>query len=115
MPEPTRYSEITPEEAIEMVESGAFLLDVREDHEWTAGHSPGANHIAIGLISEKVDEIPTDRAIVCVCLAGGRSSAVAGALANAGFEVHNLSGGMAAWAAADLPVVTDSGEPGRII
>ena len=64
---------------------------------------------------DRVDEIPTDRTVVCVCRVGGRSGAVATALAGAGYDVRNLAGGMLAWEAAGLPVVTDDGGTGRII
>jgi rhodanese-related sulfurtransferase len=47
-----------------------------------------------------------DRLIVCVCHVGARSAAVAEALTNAGYNAANLAGGMDAWAAEGLPVVT---------
>ena len=46
---------------------------------------------------------------------GGRSGAVAGTLADAGLDVRNLGGGMLAWEATGLPVVTDEGGAGRVI
>ena len=115
MTQPTQISEITADEANQLVESGAFLLDVREEDEWEAGHAPAAVHLPMGLLSDRIAEIPTDRTIVCVCRMGGRSGAVATALEEAGFDVHNLDGGMTAWEIAGLPVVTDDGTPGQII
>jgi rhodanese-related sulfurtransferase len=112
---PTQISEITADQANQMVESGAYLLDVREDDEWEAGHAPTAVHIPMGVVSERLAEIPTDRAVVCVCRLGGRSGSVATALDEAGFDVHNLDGGMTAWEIAGLPVVTDDGAPGQVI
>ncbi|HVB93280.1 MAG TPA: rhodanese-like domain-containing protein [Acidimicrobiales bacterium] len=112
---PTQISEITADEASQLVEGGGFLLDVRENDEWEAGHAPTAVHIPMGLVPERVAEIPVDRAIVCVCRMGGRSGSVATALEEAGFEVHNLNGGMTAWDIAGLPVVTHAGAPGQII
>ena len=113
--QPTQISEITADEANQMVEGGAFLLDVREDDEWEAGHAPAAVHIPMGLISERVAEIPVDRTVVCVCRMGGRSGSVATALQEAGFDVHNLDGGMTTWELAGLPVVTADGAPGQIV
>jgi rhodanese-related sulfurtransferase len=113
--QPTQISEITAEEASQMVEAGAFLLDVREEDEWEAGHAPVAVHIPMGLVSDRVAEIPVDRPVVCVCRLGGRSGSVATALEEAGFDVHNLNGGMTAWEITGLPVVTDDGAPGQII
>ena len=56
-------------------------------------------------------DLPTDRTVVCICRVGGRSGAVAGALAGRGFDVRNVDGGMLAWEAAGLPVVTEAGTP----
>jgi rhodanese-related sulfurtransferase len=50
-----------------------------------------------------------------VCHVGGRSAAATEALVRAGVEAVNVGGGMAAWQRAGLPVVTDTGEPGRIV
>jgi rhodanese-related sulfurtransferase len=107
--------ELAPTEALRLIEAGAVLLDVREDHEWAAGHAPDATHMAMGVLAAEHSRLPRDRPIVCVCLAGGRSALAAEALRQAGFDTCNLSGGMNAWAAAGLPVVTSSGEPGSVI
>ena len=97
------------------MESGAVLLDVREDDEWEAGHAPEAAHLAMGLVADQLAELPTDRTVVCICRVGGRSGAVASALAGAGYDVRNVAGGMLAWEAAGLPVVGGSGDHGRIV
>jgi len=99
---------------VELVKSGALLLDVREDHEWMAGHAPEAVHLPMSRFAEGAGTLPTDRRIVCVCHLGGRSAMVAGALSGAGFRTVNVTGGMEAWQAAGLPVVTDDGRPGTI-
>jgi rhodanese-related sulfurtransferase len=108
-------ADIDPESARQLVDGGALLLDVREDDEWEAGHAPVAVHLAMGLVAEEIDTIPVDRVVVCVCRVGGRSAAVAAALTEAGFTVHNLDGGMLAWEQAGLPVVALDGGPGRVI
>ena len=114
--EPAAVVDIDPEACRLLVDGGAFLLDVREDDEWEAGHAPEAVHVAMGLVPDRLDEIPTDRTVVCVCRVGGRSGAVAGQpWPDAGFDVRNLGGGMLAWEAAGLPVVTDDGGTGRVI
>jgi rhodanese-related sulfurtransferase len=106
---------VDPEVGRVLVDGGAFLLDVREDDEWEAGHAPQAVHVAMGLVADQIDDIPSDRVVVCVCRVGGRSGAVAEALAGRGYDVRNLDGGMLAWEAAGLPVVTDDGGVGRVI
>ena len=35
----------------------ATLLDVREDDEWAAGHAPGALHVPLGQLAQRVDEV----------------------------------------------------------
>jgi len=108
-------ADIDPGEAARLIASGAFLLDVREDSEWEAGHAPEAVQVAMGLISERIGEIPRDRTVVCICRVGGRSGTVATTLAGAGYDVRNIAGGMLAWEQAGLSVVTDGGDTGRII
>lgn len=107
--------EVDPAGAAEKVESGAFLLDVREPDEWDAGHAPGAKHIPLGELSARISELPNDRPIVAICRVGGRSERATVALNNAGYPTVNLAGGMRAWAAAGQPVVTDDGSPGSVI
>ena len=108
-------TDIDPVEADALVAGGALLLDVREDYEWAAGHAPAAVHVAMGQVVERIAELPTDRTIVCLCRAGGRSGSVALHLAGLGYDVRNVAGGMQAWAAGDLPVVDGAGSPGRVI
>jgi rhodanese-related sulfurtransferase len=90
------------------------LLDVRETDEWVAGHIEGAVHIPMGELSDRRDELADDRPIVSVCRSGARSGQVTLALQRAGYEAHNLDGGMQAWAAADLPYVAEGATPPRV-
>jgi len=91
------------------------LLDVREQPEWDAGHIDGAVHIPMTELNTRQQEIPSDRPIVCVCRSGQRSAMVTQALVGAGYDAHNLEGGMLAWAEAKSPIVTDHGSPGTVI
>jgi len=90
-------------QADEAVAVGARLLDVREPDEYDAGHAPLATSIPLGELARRVDELPRDALIVCVCRSGVRSAAAAQALSAADFEAVNLAGGMQAWAAAQAP------------
>ncbi len=62
--------------------SGAILLDVREDDEWTAGHAPGAVHVRLGDLDTHVFDTTTP--IVAVCRSGGRSRSASMKLAATG-------------------------------
>jgi rhodanese-related sulfurtransferase len=50
-----------------------------------------------------------------VCRVGGRSERAAAVLLQRGYDAVNLAGGMQAWRAAGMPIVTDSGDPGTVI
>lgn len=91
------------------------LLDVREQPEWDAGHIAGAVHLPMTELNARQAEIPSDRPIVCVCRSGQRSAMVTQALVGAGYDAHNLEGGMLAWAEAKSPIVTDDGSPGTVV
>ncbi|MGA9491177.1 MAG: rhodanese-like domain-containing protein [Mycobacterium sp.] len=92
----------------------AVLLDVREDDEWQRGHAADAQHIPMGEVPARLDEISRSATLYVVCKLGGRSGKVADFLAGNGFEPINVNGGMAAWAEAGRAVVTDDGSPGSI-
>lgn len=104
-----------PQEAKELIDGGAVLLDVRDDGEWRAGHAPGARHIPLARLAHRLKDLPPQRTVVTVCRTGARSARAASILAREGREVVNLSGGMLAWARAGLPVVSSGNRPGRVV
>lgn len=75
-----------------------FLLDVREPDEVVDGAIPGAVNIPLGEVPNHLDDLPRERPIVTICARGQLSRLAAGLLAAAGFDAHDLTGGMAAWA-----------------
>jgi rhodanese-related sulfurtransferase len=91
------------------VPDGAWLLDVREDDEWAAGHVPGATHIPLGQLGARATEVPRDTTIYVICRSGARSARAAFALTGSGWDAINVAGGMQDWAAAGLPMTADSG------
>ncbi len=96
--------ELTPAEVHRrMAEEDMVLIDVREDHEWDAGHVPRARHIELSRISAEAPSIPPDRPVAFICLSGARSGMVASALRRAGYDAYNVTGGFAEWFAAGLP------------
>lgn len=98
------------------VQPDAFLLDVREPDEWTAGHAPGAVHLPMMEVPARMAEVPTDAEVVVVCRSGGRSGQVTSYLMGNGWDnVRNLDGGMQSWAAAGRDVVSEDGHPPRVL
>jgi rhodanese-related sulfurtransferase len=93
------------------VPADAFLLDVREDDEWDAGHVPGALHIPLGELGARYTEIARDRPLFVICRSGHRSAQAAHALVGAGWDACNVSDGMRGWHAAGLPMTSESGSP----
>jgi len=102
--------EVSVNEAIELLDGDAVLLDVRQEDEWNVGHAPVASLIPLAELPDHLDELPRDRQIICACRSGGRSLRAATFLQENGFDVVNLAGGMMAWFAEDLPFKSDSGE-----
>ena len=74
------------------------LIDVREQHEYDAGHIPDITLIPMSEIQNRVSEIPTDVEVVLTCRSGNRSGQVHAYLTELGFDnVHNMEGGILAW------------------
>lgn len=91
--------------ANDLAHGTAHVIDVRSNSEWAAGHLPGVNNIPVGLLSERLNEIPRDRPVVVHCQSGARSAIAASILRTAGFtNIMNLTGGFADWQATGNPV-----------
>jgi len=88
----------------------AVILDVRERHEWKAGHVPGSRNIPLSTLAKRHHELKEDRTYVAVCRSGSRSRSATAQLCNAGFTVLNLKGGMHAWQRAGLPLEPRNGK-----
>jgi rhodanese-related sulfurtransferase len=83
-----------------------FLIDVREDREWDAGHVDGARHIGRGVLERDVEKAISDpnAEIVLYCGGGYRSALAAESLAKMGYtRVLSMAGGWRAWTAKGLP------------
>lgn len=90
-------TEVSPQRAAELVESGAALIDVRRPYEWDAGRIAGARHLEMNDLASNAEAIPRDRAVVFYCRSGNRSALAAAAFRQAGWDAYNLDGGIQAW------------------
>ncbi|WP_431043313.1 rhodanese-like domain-containing protein [Streptomyces sp. P1-3] len=103
-----------PEVAAAAVPVDGFLLDVREDDEWVAGHAEGALHIpmrqVVARFGELTEAVADGRRVHVVCRVGGRSAQVAQYLIAQGLDAVNVGGGMLAWDAAGRPLISGRAE-----
>jgi sulfur-carrier protein adenylyltransferase/sulfurtransferase len=100
MPVETTNADITVEELKRRLDAGddVFVLDVREPHEYQICNING-HLIPLGDLPKRVNELDPNKEIVAHCRSGARSAKAADFLRNAGFRnVHNLAGGILAWA-----------------
>jgi hydroxyacylglutathione hydrolase len=87
--------------------NGAQVIDVRSPEEWSHGHLPGAVHIPLAALPDRLDEIDPSRPVVLQCRGGGRSSIATSLLMSRGLtNVANLKGGYDEWVAEGLPTET---------
>jgi rhodanese-related sulfurtransferase len=88
-------------------DDGVVVIDVREPHEFSGGHLPGATLIPVNSVFARREELPKDKKILFVCEVGQRSALAAELAAAAGLpaeQLFNLDGGTAAWKKAGEPV-----------
>ncbi|MDQ8153311.1 MAG: MBL fold metallo-hydrolase [Gemmatimonadota bacterium] len=87
---------------------GVAIIDVRNRSEWDAGRIPGAHHVQLGTLDQRLEEVPRDGVVVVQCQGGGRSAIAASLLAARGYtNILNLTGGFREWSNAGYPVVRD--------
>jgi len=82
------------------------VVDVRAPDEWKHGHLPGAIHIPLAALPDRVGDLDTSVPIVLHCKGGGRSSIATSFLQSKGVRnVSNLDGGYESWVAEGFEVV----------
>jgi rhodanese-related sulfurtransferase len=97
--------QITPDQLRqEMATQDLTLVDVREVHEFRAGHVPGAINIPLGLLPVRLHELPRDAELTIICQSGNRSMQACMWLANQGRRSVNVLGGTGTWIRSGLPV-----------
>jgi rhodanese-related sulfurtransferase len=100
---------MAPEVAADLISPAPpLLLDVRAPGEWTARHIEGSRNLPLNRLRDQLGDIPRDRPIVVHCAGGYRSSIAASLLQQQGItRIVEMTGGLAAWDAAALPVIAE--------
>jgi rhodanese-related sulfurtransferase len=102
--------DLPPARVAELLADGSIqLVDVREPHERDAGFVPGSRHIPLAELTAEAPTIDHERPVVFVCRVGARSAMAAWSFARAGYDAHNLDGGMIAWTGTGLPLEPEDG------
>ncbi|MGH2870365.1 MAG: rhodanese-like domain-containing protein [Solirubrobacteraceae bacterium] len=103
-------TDYSPREVSDLLGSDSVqLIDVRESDEHAAGRIAGSRLIELSALSAQADTISRVQPVVFYCRSGARSAMATEAFAQAGYEAHNMSGGLLEWAAAGLPLEPDDG------
>ncbi len=103
----TAVKQLNPHELQQWLESNKpapLLVDVRTPGEYEYdGHIDGARLLPLSSLMQRMNELPKDRPIVCVCRSGARSYTACEMLSAQGFDAINLSGGMIGWKRSGFP------------
>jgi rhodanese-related sulfurtransferase len=98
-------SDCTPQQVAALLERDAIeLIDVREPHEYEAGRIAGGRLVPLTDLGAQAPTISRDRPVVFYCRSGSRSAMATEAFRGAGYDAHNMAGGLLDWAAAGLPL-----------
>ncbi len=105
---------VPPSRAIELINQGATVVDVREADRFESGHIVDALNLSPAeLTANAAGRLKKKRPVLLVCDNGSGSARLVGALRQAGFEnAWALEGGLAAWLRDKLPVVTKRAKTG---
>ena len=88
------FKQVYVHQVRDLVESGAFIIDVREANEYELSHIVGAKNIPLSEIRDRLSEIPKDRPVYLHCRSAQRSYNACVALGHLGFDnIYNVSGG----------------------
>jgi len=98
---------LSPQQAMKMMgeRRDLIVVDVRGQSEFASGVIEGSVAVPFWAVMRGEHRLPKDKGLIVVCAVGGRSYAAAQVLASSGYpEVYNLSGGIAGWKRAGLPL-----------
>ena len=103
-----KFKNVTPQEAVFIINNDAFILDVREKSELGQGSIKNSVHISFSSVKSSLDSIKkyNNKPTIVYCKSGVRSSSISNMLTKNSFnEVYSIKGGFEAWASDNLPVV----------
>ena len=87
------FKQINVDKVRELVENGAFIVDVREAYEYKGSHIKGSVNIPLSRLRSSITEIPKDKPVYLLCRTGQRSYNAVMALQNLGYDnVYNITG-----------------------
>jgi rhodanese-related sulfurtransferase len=100
------FNDVEPMHAVQLINRGAQVVDVRSPGDFATGHIAGARNIPLAEIDAHAEELAKRGTPVLLCCANGITSAQAARLLKRGneLEVHNLRGGINGWRGDNLPV-----------
>ena len=100
----------TPQQVADLHAQGSIqLIDVRQPHENQAGRIAGSRLIELGQLPAQADSIERGQPVVFYCRSGARSAMATQAFRQAGYDAHNMTGGLLDWQSAGLPLEPDDG------
>ncbi len=112
---PRTVEQVSVQRVAELMRSGEDVqfVDVRRPAEHAGGHAAGAMNIALDRLPKELDRLDPERPTYVICQGGYRSSLGTSILENAGFaDLHNVTGGTAAWIEAGLETEKAAGASG---
>ncbi len=100
----------TPQQVAELrAQENVQLIDVRQVREYEAGRISGSRLIELGELTANAQAIDRDRPVVFYCRSGARSAMATEAFRQAGYDAHNMTGGLLDWQSAGLPLEPEGG------
>ncbi|MBT7814810.1 MAG: rhodanese-like domain-containing protein [Gammaproteobacteria bacterium] len=103
-----KFKNITPQDAVFLINKDAFILDVRESSELNQGTIKDSKHINFSSVETSLDSIKkySSKPTIVYCKSGVRSATISSILLKNNFnEVYSMKGGFEAWVSDNLPVV----------
>ena len=103
-----KFKNISPQDAVFLINNDAFILDVRESSELNQGIIKNSKHINFSSVQTSLDSIKkfSDKPTIVYCKSGARSATISNMLSKNSFlEVYSMKGGFDAWVSDNLPVV----------